>query len=498
MPPPRVRRALAWTALGLLVTATAAIAFGDPPYWDANVYVNQARFAAAHGLHLAPWRHPPDVVKPPVFTTLVLGTAGALTHAPWALHLCVLGFALALLFGQGALVRALGGSERAALLAGLLCATAPLFVAQAELVQSDLPMTALATWAWVALLRGRTAGWLALSALAVLTKESAYFLAAPAFLFVGLPGDRAAPAGDTRPLDTMRGTLARGLDLAAPAAAARRLFVAAWPGLVLLAWLAALHAVTGHALPKLNRDALRPNYVVDALIHQLVEGGRLPLLALALWALALPTSAAHARARLATALAVPALPLLFFAPLPRYMLPGLPALCALAALALDAWPRRGRAAAVAAALVVTQVLGWFGPSWHSDGGHHLDCNLRFRRLLAAQREAVRAVAAAHPRRVVAAFPLFFAFTDPPFEGWLPAPIPALVPDPATPTAALCGADFFVDADQSAPAGETRARLAGALVPWRRFGAPGLSVRVSRIACAAASPRTPPAPPPSRD
>ena len=50
----------------------------------------------------------------------------------------------------------------------------------------------------------------------------------------------------------------------------------------------------------------------------------------------------------ATALGVLALPLLFPAPLPRYMLPGLPLLCALAALGLDALVVRRRALVLAA------------------------------------------------------------------------------------------------------------------------------------------------------
>jgi len=78
-----------------------------------------------------------------------------------------------------------------------------------------------------------------------------------------------------------------------------------------------------------------------------------------------------------------------------------------------------------------------------------------------------------------------------------AGIPVVLAGGATPTAALCAADFFVDADQSAPVDDAAARVH--LVPWRTFGAPGLSVRVARIDCGAAAPtRTPPAPPPSRD
>jgi hypothetical protein len=138
------------------------------------------------------------------------------------------------------------------------------------------------------------------------------------------------------------------------------------------------------------------------------------------------------------------------------------------------------------------VAGWLGASWHANGGHHLDCNLRYRTLLRTQQAAVRAIAAERPRAVVAAFPLWFALRD--------AGIPTVPAAGATPTGALCAADLFVEADQSAPIDDAAARVH--LVPWRSFGAPGLSVKVSRIDCASAlpsgaPPRTPPAPPPSR-
>jgi len=164
------------------------------------------------------------------------------------------------------------------------------------------------------------------------------------------------------------------------------------------------------------------------------------------------------------------------------MLPGLPWLIALAALALDELVPRRRAL-VLAALLATQVMGWFGPSWHDNGGHHLDCNLRYRTLLRAQQEAVRAVAAERPRAVVASFPFYFAFADLPDEGWLPAPVAVVLAAAGSSSEQLCGADFFVESDQSAPIDDVAARLASALTPWRTFGIPGLAIRVSRIHCA---------------
>lgn len=447
---------IGWLAVVTLLVCTTLPALRDPPFWDANVYVFQGRYAAAHWLDIQAWRHPPDVLKPPVFASLVLGALAALDATPLAMHLGVVAFALALVAATRSLVRALGGDERQALVAGLLCATAPLLVAQAGLVQSDLPMTVLATWAWVALVRGRVGAWLVLSALAVLTKESAYFLCAPALVLTWLGSGRSL------------------------AMTARRTLVFAWPGLVLAAWLVVLHALTGNAVPRLNRDALGVNFILDTTIHQLIEGGRLFLVALAVVALrGRRLAETRDAAVFATAAGVVALPLMFPAPLPRYMMPGLPLLCALAALGLWRLAPRPRAF-VLGALVVAQVAGWFGPSWHVNGGHHLDCNLRYRTLLRSQREALAAVAAEHPRAVVAAFPLVLALRN---TGIVP-----LLADSSTPTSALCAADFFLDADQSAPVGDTRARLS--VTPWRSFGAPGMSVRVSRIDCApAGTPRS---------
>lgn len=442
---------LGWAALALVVIAATVPALRDPPYWDANVYVHQGVFSAAHGLDVAAYAGFPDVLKPPLFASLVLGV---LHGSPVAMHLAVLAFALALLAGTRALTRALGGDEATALIAGALCATAPLLIAQAGLTLSDLPVATLALWAWVALVRDRPLAWLILSAAAVLTKESGYFLCAPSLVL----------------LWQRHGW--------------RRVWMAAWPGLVLLGWLFLLRAIRGSALPRLNRDALGANFVLDTVIHQFVEGGRIALVPFAVMALRRPL---RDDARVATAVGLLALPLLFPAPLPRYMLAGLPWLCALAALGLAPSPRRTLWVPL---LVAKQLVGWIGPSWHANGGHHLDCNLQYRRVLAAQRAAVAAVVAEEPRAVAAAFPLFFAFLD------LPAPPPVVLADPSTPTAALCSAAFFADADQSAPVDEPRQRLAGALTPWRRFGAPGYGVTVSRIDCAGAATRTPPAPPPS--
>ena len=150
---------IGWIGLVMLVVCTTAPTLRDPPYWDANVYVREGRWAAAHGLSLDAWRHFPDVLKPPVFAALRArrgrrardrGGRGAARDAP-----AVLASRWRCSSRCGRWCARSAADERQALVAGALCAIAPLYVAQAGLVLSDLPMTALATWAWVALVRGR-------------------------------------------------------------------------------------------------------------------------------------------------------------------------------------------------------------------------------------------------------------------------------------------------------------------------------------------------------
>ena len=55
------------------------------------------------------------------------------------------------------------------------------------------------------------------------------------------------------------------------------------------------------------------------------------------------------------------------------------------------------------ALAAWLVACWFLPSWHTSGGHHLDANLRYQSVLAAQSGAAAEVARRHPRRALATY-----------------------------------------------------------------------------------------------
>jgi hypothetical protein len=179
-----------------------------------------------------------------------------------------------------------------------------------------------------------------------------------------------------------------------------------------------------------------------------------------------------------------ALPLFFMAPLPRYMMPSLPLICALAALTLDALPTRRTL--VTAAVVLVLVGSWTTRNWYSNHGLYFDRNLSYRPLLAAQEEMARALEAEHPRGVLATFPLYEALSGPPSNHFLPASLPATRVAGGEPLATLCAHDYLVQAIQAMDISDAVARLRalGALEPWRSFGDPGIRIDVYRVRCPA--------------
>lgn len=423
---------------------------GDALFWDENCYVGQARFIAAHGFDAAAYAAL-RYVRPPLYAALL-----ALVAARWpaiaSLRVVTFSFGLLLLPLSYLLARQIGCGRRSACGAVVLVALTPLYVAQVGLVETDLPLAVLSTAALVALLDGRRWWFVAVAVAAAWVKESAVFLAAPAAWLLGSRGNWRAvwPA-------------------AAPLAA-----VALW--LVVHRWL------TGAFVHEEHLSAVGPRYLWESLNHQFVEDGRLPLTVLAAVAWRHRREALDARATTTIAIAVMALPVVFCAPLPRYMMAGLPPLAALAAAGLSriTWPTRG---AVFAAVAVWLVICWFLPSWHTSGGHHIDANLRYRSLLVAQSEAAAAIARRHPRRVLASFPMFFALTNGVQDGGPTDPVRTdNVGSPSTKE--LCAYDVVADADQGVSlAGPlSRLRAVGALSTPDRFGAPGYEVRVFRIDC----------------
>lgn len=456
-------RILLWSAITLLFVLTKHATWRDPHFWDAlGCYVAQARFIAQHGLDLSAY---PALVflRPPLFTGLLAAAIRLGGDTPLALHLitCVVGSLTLPAVYQ--ICRRLGGDRACAATAAALCAATPLFFAQAGLVQSDLPATALCAWAWALLLSGRTAAFAVLASLAVLTKESAYFLCAPAalLLFLRAPRER--------------------LLLGA-------LVPAALPGVALCAWELAHRLIMGSVFSPIYADNFGPRHLPNAFMHQFIEGGR-PLLLLAAGLAVVPAlrdRAAPARPEvLATALCVLILPFCFPASLPRYMLLALPQLCALAALGLSRLHGARRVGATA--LLLGLLLALFQErSIHGNMGFHLERNMAYRGLLQVQAQAAQqiaaAIAAAEPLKLVATFPMAEVLSSAPGDGYLPAPLRVTAAEPDVSVQALCGHDLLVDDRQGMPMGPAldTLRQAGALLPWRSFGAGDQEIRVYRI------------------
>lgn len=388
-----------------------------------------------------------DFVRPPLFTGLLalLLRLGAPAFRLPLLHGAVVLIAAALLPLTHALARALGAGRQGAFIAVALLLASPLFLAQAGLLQSDLPATALCALSWLLLLRGRTGLFALCGCLAVLCKESAWFLCLPAWVLLG----------------RRSGFLRRA-----------HLLPAAAPGLCLGLWLLLHRRLTGHAVAGVQRAFVTDaGYFGSALLHNFVEGGRLPLLAPALVLLHLrPTPE-----RAATALLFALLPFCFPATLPRYMLPSLPFLCALAGAGLELLPGLGRLA-TSLSLGLLLLAGLRGDSWHTNGGHHLEQNLAYREALGLQRRAARALADARPHAVLATFPMLDALRAPPEDGYLPAPQPARAPDAGEPLVRLCQHDYLVTGEERDDAATQALRSAlqqlrnrDAVTLWRQFG-----------------------------
>ena len=481
---------LAWAAASVALLAAKAPTLSDPPYWDAlGCYLPQARLLAALRFHLGAYRGV-DFVRPPGYTALLAVAQSLSGHPLFAAHVLTCLVAAACLPATWALARALGATPRSAALATLFCALNPVYFAQAGIPQSDLAATALTTVAFTLLVGGRTIAFAVCAAIAVLTKESAWFLSVPAALLLygrALGVDRS---------ETGLRRHAGALLSAAPAAV---------PGLTLAAWLVIHRLLTGHSMAHVQTSSIgSPSQLGSALLHDFVESGR-PLLCAAAGLVALPAlgrirraGVAHCAPRdlsiAATAALVVALPFCFPASVVRYMLPSLPPLCALAALGLAALSSRRRMAA-AALISGASLLLFFGESWHVNYGHHLEGNLAYRDLLKDHVAAARILAAQRPRSVIAGFPMWNALTAPPEDGVLPTPIAAHRPRGDESAEELCRSDYLVSTEGS-DLSATKAALdllgarrlfwqssdpgAGALTPpWARVDR---TVRIDRIDC----------------
>jgi hypothetical protein len=457
-------RRLFWLVVLVAFVALKAPTLVDPPYGDATFYSNQLRVLEEHGLRLADYQGHAEL-RPPLFLAATALVRLATGPSRVTNHAMVLLAAIAFLVAAHGIARRLGAAERWARWTVVACALSPLFFAQAGLFLTDLPVAAWVAWAWLAALEGRMVRFAVLGSLAVLTKESAWFICLPAALLAWRGG--------------------------VPSVWARlgRLAWALAPGGVLALWLVAHRLLTGETVAKLHQVMLGRQFLAEALLHAFVDGDRVVLWPLALVALAGGAGArdpAIVRARRVTALAAASFALCFPAPLPRYVLPTLPMVAPLAAIGLErlaaARPRLALAAMIAIPLLF--VVEWRYLD-RGDNGGTLDATLKYRLLLDAEREAARALADAGARSILAHFPMASVVEAPPEDGFLPAPLGMEWTGELT-TAYLCRHDFFVEMVAGVDTGPSRAALEklGALTPWRTFGGPEpqLEVRVSRIAC----------------
>lgn len=465
-----------WAAAAVALLLLKWPTLHDPQYWDAlGCYVPEARFLAEHAFH---WHRYSDIsfLRPPLFTGLLALFIRLFGPSREMLHALTCVVMAATIPATYAIARCLRVSALSAMVGAALCLCSPSYFAQAGLVQSDGPMTSLVAVAWALLLSGRVPGYVVCASLAVLTKESAYFLCLPAALLLAARavGRFDAPKYSRRvALSVLRAAL--------PACV---------PCLVLLLWLLVHWVLMGTPMPRNAGEFVGPGHLPWALGHDLIDGGRFALvLCAALTVVPAFRLMARSSARFpvleirATALAVLAMPLAFPGPLPRYMLPTLPLLCALAASGLDRLRVPLRPAAAGSALLLL-IAGWHG-RWSRRDIAHLEVSLAYRDLLALHQQAARALAAEHPRAIIADFPFITVATAPPWDGYLAKALPARLPSDQS-LEALCQYDFLVEAQSSQVAAPLHAlKRIHAVSLWRELGPP------PRSATASAGPGLPP-------
>jgi hypothetical protein len=471
--------ALAFAAL--LVTKWPTV--DDPHYWDAlGCYVAQSHYMAEAKLDWSRYALP--YLRPPLYTGALAWLIAKVSARRELLHIVTLAWVALALPGTFFIARRLGAAVRWAWFAAVLCLLMPVFFSQAGMAQTDLPAAALVAVAWAIALEDRRWRFALVGSLAVLTKESSYFICLPAgLLFYAreLPEGRRIHVG----------------------AALRAAITPAVPCVALALWLVAHRALTGRFMGEDHVAAVfNLGSTAGAFLHNFIEGGRIVLLAFLLLLLVrerrAPTPGLDRAELWTTTLAVVALPILFGAGQPRYMLPSLPMMCVLAALGVARLGPKARLAAVIA-LPALSVLGWFGESWHTNHGCHLESNLAYRKLLWHQVEAARALAAEKPRRVFSDFPMISLLRAPPGDGHLPEIIANQPPRGDEELPELCTFDYIIEADGgSVDKALAKLRAANAVTLWRQFGERGKvigsrpgtpswavtdhTIRVYRVAC----------------
>jgi hypothetical protein len=488
--PPWAAWPLVWAAASVLLLLLKVNTLRDPYWWDAIGCYFAESWQLAFNLKAYLASHP-EYVRAPFLCAVLALTMKYVSTAPWLLHGIAVAVTALALPATYALVRQLGGPPRLGIVAAVLVLVTPLYFAQAGLIQMDVPAASLVAVAWLCALRGRVLGYVLLGSLAVLTKESSYFLCLPTAV---LWWARLIKTEHRRPL--------------APSTLIR-VFPAGLPGVTLALWLVAHRQITGHVMSSDHTVLLGslPS-TAGGLLHNFIEGGRWLMTIPALYFLrhiwrlrgdeerAPPVGRYDRLGVLATGLLWLVLPLCFPASLPRYMALSLPALAALAALGIGqlAQPRQAGAATF---LVLALIFQWRGDSWHENKQHHLDVNLSYREMNAIDKKVAEALSQAGARAVLTEFPLVDVLGSPPEAGYIDRPIAAHRVSPRPDRAEVCAHDYFIEMDSTDPQTVAAVRAHAELEPFRSFTPPSagrglltppwarrdLTVRVYRIRCA---------------
>lgn len=484
---PRGRFVSVWLLSAVPLVLVLWPVLHDAHYWDAGgCYVAEAQLHRLHGANLDAIRaHLPQYLLRPVFYTGLLSwVMRSIGDSVFVLHTFHLLFCCLLPATLSEITICLGGRVWQAWLAVLLTLMTPIFIGQSGLVQTDLPLTTLLAIAWWGLLAKQPLVFCLFAAFAVWTKESGYFIAAPAAILLWWQASVAEGANHT----------ARGLGWL------HRRILAAWPALIpplaLGAWLLLRRFIKGGWMESDHVQALSP-ISPAAHYHNWLDAGRFATSALMLVALYhawRDRDEARRPLLLSSGLGFLLLPWLFPSYLPRYMLPSLVFAIPLSAIGFGyiATRQRGRVFVLLASIQALALSGRL--TWQDIA--HLESSLAYRGLLRLHRDAATRLSAEHPRQVLAGFPASFFLTAAPAMGYLPQPLSV---QPATPNdtpEAWCQADWLIEAQDDSVRPAMRAlRARGALSlaaqlgpPPRQPGAPFLdkerdqTIRLYRIDC----------------
>lgn len=431
---------LGWLLASLVLVALKWRMLDDTYYWDELACYFAQVFEMATRLKAFLASHPPYVRSPLLTSVLALlyryvSTARALQHG------ASLVMAALTLPATYALTCQLGGSRRLGWLSAVLCGLVPAYFAQAGLVQMDLPATGLVTLAFVCALRQNWLGYALLGSMAVLIKESSYWVCLSAALFQFL---RLWRLERRSPLAI--GTL-------------WRLWPTVIPGVVLFLWLLIHRHITGALISSDHTSVLSVSGIRTSFLHNVLEGRRLALTGFALGlvvtlyrrrlaAVASESVRAQHLAIGATLLLWLSLPLCFPGQLVRYMLLALPAQCALATLGLGQLPQRLR---LGSTMILALVLasGWRGDSLHANSPCEIEGNLSYRLLLQQHMTVAKRISSAGLHRGLADFPFDSILGSAPIFGYVDTPLAMTKLSTVRKPQELCAAEFVVVTQNSA-------------------------------------------------